>query len=225
MTGGSPSRRRRAWALTCAAGGAVLVLAVVVHLGLTGPLDDLVRQWARPDDVWGSPQIQADVIVEGLRPTSAVLLTGGLIAAISLARRSPRPLLVAAATVLVMVAVTVGLKLLLHRPDPHGALSDHGGSFPSGHTVTVVVCTGLVTMLLTPARHQWWWITTALLVGTVMAVALLLQAAHWATDVVGGVLAGVTILAAVAGVRADLWCRGGPPTTLAGRTTRAISSR
>ncbi len=195
--------------LACAAATALLVLTVVVRLGVTRPLDAAVRQWARPDDVWGSLQIRADVIVEGLRPTSTLLLTAVVVAAVGLGRRSVRPVLVTAGTALLMIAVTVGLKLLLHRPDPHGALSDHGGSFPSGHTVTVVVCTGLLTLMLVPDRHRWRWLVP-LLLGPLMGVALLLQAAHWLTDVVGGALVGVTILATVTALGARQWWHGVP---------------
>jgi membrane-associated phospholipid phosphatase len=97
------------------------------------------------------------------------------------------------------------LKLLLHRPDPHGALSDHGGSFPSGHTVTLVVCAGLVTMMLAPAGQRWRWLPT-FLVGTLMAIALLVQAAHWFTDVLGGGLVGVAVLASLVASGTDRWC-------------------
>jgi len=139
-----------------------------------------------------------------------LLLTAGIVVAIGLARRSARPLLVAAATGLLTVAVTVGLKLLMHRPDPHGDLSDHGGSFPSGHTTTIVVCTGLVTMLLVPGCRWWWWLG-ALLLGTLMAAALLVEAAHWVTDLVGGGLLGITVLATVIAMGADRRPAAKPP--------------
>jgi membrane-associated phospholipid phosphatase len=180
------------------------VLAILVRLGLTQSLDEAVRQWARPDDVWGSLQLRVDVIVEGLRPASTLILTTGVAAAVALARRSARSLLLAAAAGLLLVGVTVAVKLLLHRPDPHGDLSDHGGSFPSGHTATIVVCAGIVTLLLGATRRSWWWLPTALL-GTLMAAALLVQAAHWMTDLVGGGLAGVTVLATVIALGGRDW--------------------
>ncbi len=180
------------------------MLALLVHLGPARPFDEAVRQWARPDDVWGPLQVRVDVIVEGLRPVLSLLLLAVVTAVAVLARRSVRPLVVTAATTLFLVTTTVGLKVLLHRPDPHGALSDHGGSFPSGHTATVVVCAGLATMLLRPGARSWWWLPT-LLLGTSMAAALVVQAAHWATDVIGGGLVGVLVLATVAAVGGDRW--------------------
>jgi membrane-associated phospholipid phosphatase len=221
MTGRPSSRPTNAWALASASGAALLALAILVRLGLSRPFDEAVRQWARPDDVWGPLQMRADVIVEGLRPTSTLLLMAGVVAAVSLVRRSTRPLLVAAATSLLMVSGTIGAKLLLHRPDPHGALSDHGGSFPSGHTATVVVCTGLVTMLVGPGGRWWSWLTT-LLLGTMMGAALLLQAAHWVTDVVGGGLVGVTMLATMLALRADRWCADAPPRADVVRATSSM---
>jgi membrane-associated phospholipid phosphatase len=185
------------------------VLAVLVHLGLTRPFDETVRQWARPDDVWGPLQLRVDTIVEGLRPVVALPVLVVVAAAVGLARRSARPLVVAAAGALMLVVVTVGVKLLLHRPDPHGDLSDHGGSFPSGHTATLVVCAGLVTLLLRPGGRWWCWFPT-LLLGASMAAALVVQAAHWATDVIGGGLVGVTVLATVAALGADRWCAARP---------------
>jgi membrane-associated phospholipid phosphatase len=211
MTERTFSRTARARVLAWASGGALLVLAFLVHLGLTRPLDEAVRQWARPDDTWGLLQVRVDVIVEGLRPPLALLLTAGVAAAVSLARRSARPLLVTAATTILLVAVTVGIKLLLHRPDPHGALSDHGGSFPSGHTATVVTCTGVLTLLLASGGRRWLRWSAPLLLGTLMAAALLVQAAHWGTDVVGGGLEAVMVLTTMLALGADRWCAPAPP--------------
>jgi membrane-associated phospholipid phosphatase len=39
-----------------------------------------------------------------------------------------------------------------------------------------------------------------------MAAALVVQAAHWATDVIGGGLVGVAVLASVAAAGVDRWC-------------------
>ena len=46
----------------------LLALAICVHGGLLDTFDSMVRQWARPDDVWGTAQLRADLVVEGLRP-------------------------------------------------------------------------------------------------------------------------------------------------------------
>jgi membrane-associated phospholipid phosphatase len=59
-------------------------------------------------------------------------------------------------------------------------------------------------MLLGPAQRWSWWLAT-LLLGTLMAAALIVQAAHWATDVVGGGLVGVTVLAVLSALGLDRW--------------------
>jgi len=62
------------WRIAFWSAGAYTALAVVVSLGLLNGLDGIVREWARPDDVWGVAQLQADLVVEGLRPAIAALL-------------------------------------------------------------------------------------------------------------------------------------------------------
>ena len=65
-----------------------------------------------------------------------------------------------------------------------------------------------MTLLLRPGGAGRWW-PVPLVLGTSMAVALVVQAAHWATDVIGGGLACVLVLAAVVAVDADRWAAGG----------------
>jgi membrane-associated phospholipid phosphatase len=66
-----------------------------------------------------------------------------------------------------------------------------------------------VTLLLRPGGRWWCWLPT-LLLGASMATALVVQAAHWATDVIGGGLVGVTVLATVAAL-GDRWSGDGQP--------------
>jgi membrane-associated phospholipid phosphatase len=87
------------------------------------------------------------------------------------------------------------VKVWVHRPDPNGGITDTGGSYPSGHMIALVLCGGLGAMLI--ARRPPWWVWCA--VGSVaglMAVSLLVTTAHWLTDVVGGGLLGVAVIAA-----------------------------
>ena len=63
-------------------------------------------------------------------------------------------------------------------------MSAVGGSFPSGHMVSVLVCLG-GALLVVQQRPRWWeWVLVGL-VDLAMGLSLLLQAAHWLTDVVG----------------------------------------
>ena len=68
-----------AWGSACA----FIALAIAVHLGLLDTFDSIARAWARPDDVWGTAQMRADFVVEGLRPTVVaallVVFTAGLL--------------------------------------------------------------------------------------------------------------------------------------------------
>jgi membrane-associated phospholipid phosphatase len=88
--------------------------------------------------------------------------------------------------------LTLGTKFALARPDPHATPFGHGGSFPSGHTISVIVAFGLVVLLLRPGT-RWGWILPAF-VGCLMGWALVVVAMHWATDVVGGGLLAVAAL-------------------------------
>jgi hypothetical protein len=62
--------------------GAFAALAVSVQLGLE-PIDLIIRDWARPHDVWGLAQRLSDIVVDGLRPAvlsalqAAFTLMGG----------------------------------------------------------------------------------------------------------------------------------------------------
>lgn len=193
-----------------AAGVCFVLLALAVAAGATTEMDVAIRDTLRPGDVWGEHQLAADVVVEGLRPVVmvAVLLTVG--AAVSLLRRSWAPLALAGLLVLAAALPALAVKAALHRTDPHHELSS-AGSFPSGHVLLVLV--GLGGMLLVAAvRTRWWhW----LLVGaatSAMAVSLVVQAAHWSTDALGGALLGVVVLGS-----AHLLVRRGPAAPLGGR--------
>jgi membrane-associated phospholipid phosphatase len=171
----------------------LVVLAVLVAAGVTDGLDDRVRELFRPGGHWGDLQMQVDVVVEGLRPPVTVALLGvaGVVAAV--VRRSWWPLLSVGATLAVLFVLITALKLTVGRADTHGELGSLGGSFPSGHVATVLVGAGCVALLVRRHPGVLAWLLVALVTG-VMAWALLVQTAHWFTDVVGGVLAGLVTL-------------------------------
>jgi undecaprenyl-diphosphatase len=184
--------------LAAAAMAGYVVLTVLVATGVTEPLDAAARSFFRPDDVWGPTQIRADVVVEGFKPRNLALLVPvvGLFA--SIRRSSWRPLWYAAAIACVAGVLTFLTKLLLARPDTHRMVLDYGGSYPSGHTVTVLVSLGVTVLVLERRSHWWEWGLVAMAC-SVMGLALLVQAAHWFSDVVGGLLLGVAVLGAASG--------------------------
>src|SRR4051812_16939080 len=204
----SASTRRAA--LCCWVGFAVLTACVA--FGLPDRLDGRVLALARPGDGWGPGQVRWDMVVEALRPPVAATALVVVAVAVGLARRSVRPVAVAALAAAVAVGVTLLVKFALARPDPHLTGTGHGGSFPSGHTVGVVVCVGLAVQLLRPRARVWVRAAAALAAGMVMGVALVVTGAHWPSDVLGGLALGLAVLCTVAATgrkrnraAGDLW--------------------
>lgn len=184
------------WVFACSAAGFV-VLSVCVELGLVDGLDRQVFDLGRPGDVWGPVQMRSVYVVDGLRPPVVAVLLTAVTLMVCLMRRTVRPAALAAGTVAVATAATGLIKLTLARPDPHAALAGHGGSYPSGHTLGVVVGIGLAFYVIRP-DSRWWSLLTSVALGFVMGAALIIEGAHWASDVAGGLLLGIAVLAAVA---------------------------
>lgn len=206
-----PDRSRGLFVLAAVAAAAFVVLTLLVAADATRHLDVAARDHFRPHDVWGTTQMRVDVVVEGLKPSKMVPLLA-LVAVVACVRqRSWRPAAYAGLLAGVTGALTMVTKVIVERPDPHQDMTALGGSFPSGHTVTVLICLGGAILLL-QERPRWWEWAAVGLVGVAMGVSLLLQAAHWFTDVVGGLLLGLAVLAAAVGLRlrgTDLPLRGG----------------
>jgi membrane-associated phospholipid phosphatase len=172
-------------------------LAVAVHLGLLHTFDATIRLWMQPDGVWGTTQERADLVVHALRPEWVAGLLLALSAGYCVKRRSLRPLVFVGGVGLLTVALTLGTKAAMARPDPHGqVVNSNGGSFPSGHTVAVMVCLGVAVVLVHPRAGRWVWLIPAA-GGGLMGASMLVQAAHWSTDVVGGALLATGVLAVV----------------------------
>ena len=86
-------------------------------------------------------------------------------------------------------------KALYARPRPPGALlATHSWSFPSGHAVAgAVTAVGIVIVLLPPGPRRWRWEIQAAVFAGLMALSRTYLAVHWLSDVIGGVLLGVTL--------------------------------
>ena len=200
MSRGRPDHARALFVVAALAAGAFVVLTALVAAGVTQDLDVAARDYFRPHDVWGDTQIRVDTIVEGLRPRNMVpvLVLAALLACVL--RRTWRPAAYAALLAGVTGVLTMVTKEILSRPDPHQDMSATGGSFPSGHTIAVLVCLG-GAMLVLQARPRWWEWTLVLVVDLAMGLSLLIQAAHWLTDVAGGLLLGLAVLTTAMGLR------------------------
>lgn len=170
------------------------VVTLLVALGVTSTLDaDLVDR-LRPGRVWGPTQRQLAPVMTWLGPGRmyALLLVASCL--VSCRRRTWSPAAFGVLLALGSAAVTIGLKLLLSRPGPAGELPGTGGAYPSGHVIAVLVCTAGCMMLARSPVPWLLWAPVAAAVG-LMATSLLLTTAHWPTDVIGGVLTGLLVLA------------------------------
>lgn len=182
-----------------------VVLTVLVAAHVTDRLDAWARTFFWPDGEWGRAQAAADIVVEGLKPRNVAVLIPAVALVAAVHRSSWRPLAYAGAISVLAAGLTVLTKVMLARPDTHRIVTDFGGSYPSGHTATVLVSLGTAVLVL-ERRSRWWEWALVLLVGCAMGVSLLLEAAHWLTDVVGSVLLVVAVLAA-----ASRWRLREPP--------------
>ena len=197
------------WWIALGSAGAFAALSVLVHLGLLNAFDSVVREWARPQDVWRAAQMRADLVVEGLRPAVLAGLLAAFTGAYCVKRRSWRPAAFVGSVGLITAILTVATKAAVGRPDPHGFLSNDGGSFPSGHTIVVIVCLGLAVLVALPRAGRWMWLVPAV-GGSLMAASLLLQAAHWSTDIVGGGLFATGVLAVTIASGWSSWSHESP---------------
>jgi membrane-associated phospholipid phosphatase len=111
-------------------------------------------------------------------------------------RRSVWPVAFGLAVAGGSAALTVVVKLAFERPDPHGYLTLTGGSYPSGHVVAVVACLSGCLLVVWP-RVRWWLWAPAAVAAALMSASLLVAAAHWPTDVVGGALLAVALVSAL----------------------------
>jgi membrane-associated phospholipid phosphatase len=192
------------WQIALGSAGAFAALAVSVRLGLVNAMDSIIREWSRPNDVWGTAQQWADVVVEGLRPAVLAVLLTAFTLVYSVKQRSLKPLAFVAGVGLATVVVSVAAKIAVGRLNPHGMMGEHGGSFPSGHTITIVVCLGLCVLMAQPRTRRWAWLIPAFGAG-LMGGSLLLQAAHWFTDIVGGGLLATAVLAIAVASGGSRW--------------------
>lgn len=205
--------RHRAWIATRACLVLLALLATAVATGLTDALDVAVREAFRPHLMWGPDQQRASHVGSALSPTHMLLLLAVGSAGVALWRLNPWPLAQALVAVSATGALTLALKFLLDRADPKGEHTSIGGSFPSGHSATLLVATATGAMLVScPTR--WWQRAGVAAMWGALAVAMLYDALHWFTDIVGGALVAGVVLGAIATL---LGPRGGPAHVVRGR--------
>lgn len=94
----------------------------------------------------------------------------------------------------VCIALSKNL-VALPRPEPYDTIT-HLYAFPSGHTALSIAIYGFLTILIAAQLSTRKYIAYMLLciIISLIVIARILLAAHWLTDVVGGVLLGTAIL-------------------------------
>ncbi len=191
---------RSAWlALAAFAGVAFLTLALVVaergSVGFDEPVGALVKGLPIPEALW--------LALTWLGGALLVVIGIGLVLAVLAGHRIRDAAIFGVALVGASVWTTV-VKVTVARARPPDALIAAAGfSFPSGHTLNSTVTYGLAAMLVwrsgltRPLRVA---VTIALGVLVVgIGVSRIALGVHYPSDVAGGWLAGLAIVAAVAG--------------------------
>ncbi len=187
-----------AWALIAVAGiGGFIVLTMLLAMHQSIPFDAPLMAAAKP---YASDSYLWNVISETANfPLVAIGL--GIVVMLFLAHRRREAILV----LFVLAAATAGsegVKQLVHRPRPPGGDTVVPGvvySYPSGHTLEALTIFGILT-IITWRSDVDRRIKVALLVFTILFVAAVAVArvsinAHYPSDVLGGFLAGLGVLA------------------------------
>jgi membrane-associated phospholipid phosphatase len=211
--------RRPAW---LAPGGLLLILAVLtVNVLADGPLLGVDRRiraavqaqaasdtWRWVGDSWHAP---ARLLVE-LGNNQVAIPVLAVCALVAAARhRSLRPLLAAAAGVVLLLVTVIPAKILIGRSGPGqpAVAPGHMGVFPSGHTTTAGVCFALAVLLLAPdlpVRARLATVAGMSVLCFLVGLALVWCDFHWFTDVVAGwALAALIVMAALRLTRAAGW--------------------
>jgi membrane-associated phospholipid phosphatase len=131
------------------------------------------------------------------------------------------------AIVLGTVGLNVLMKLVIDRPRPPEPLGATAlASFPSGHVLHAVVLLGLVPPIvhLVTGRRWAFWSTAGIVTLLAVCVAALrvYLGAHWPSDVLGSLLIGGLVLAAVEGLLMGRTSCAARPCALHGEAAGAV---
>ena len=186
-------RQRRLFLIAAIAAAVVFVIVAVLVRGGDGSLDDRILTWVA-EHRWQPLTVVATafnwlgtwwVLGIGLVVLVGVLWwSGRMVQAVYLA-----------ATAVVAVVLNPTLKLLFERDrpdaDPLVELSNY--AFPSGHTTTATAIATALAIIAWPTRWRWPAIVAAALFALTMAWSRIYLGAHWPSDVVAGLVLGLSI--------------------------------
>lgn len=201
---------RRPALVAAALAGSYLLLAVLVATSVTAGLDAHLWTWFDRFDGPGAAHLVVRFIYRFGQFSLVLSVVAGASLLTSWRQRSWRPFVVAVGAMGVLDAVMVVFKYPLGRSYPHTGLNSVFGSgpsfeaFPSGHaahaTIGMLLLGVLITRLLPPdtGRRDWWGMRpwTVVLAGLLAfgaGIVNIVQGYHWATDVLGGWLVGLTM--------------------------------
>lgn len=173
-------------------GAAFLLVAALVTTGATSGLD---ARWAEvatrarvPAPVWIA---KALTVVGDVPATTAFRVAGAMW--LLWRRRYTAFWAWTAAAVLAPIVVEVIKEVVGRERPPDFVWSASGAAFPSGHAAAAATNAALVVLLLVPARHRRLAAACGAVWALAMAAARTVLGAHWLSDVVGGILLGVSV--------------------------------
>jgi hypothetical protein len=117
----APGRRRTRWIVPAGVTAIYALFSLAVHLRMLDHLDLAVRDASRPGGVWGPLQVRSDRLVKELRPTHVGLPMLLIVAVLSIARRSLRPILAVAVVGTPVAVVTLGTKWAMAHSEANPA--------------------------------------------------------------------------------------------------------
>lgn len=189
-------------------GGLLPAFAVVtwqvVTVGWLVAVDHGVRRWvlgAAATPVGRAVTPAAHVLADLANWQVAVPVLAVAAGLVAIRRRSVRPVLVAAVSGGVALAAVSWLKDVLGRPGPFTPTGSPGyGFYPSGHTVTALVCFGCAAFLVGGLLSRFvarLAVTATTVLCALIGAALVWCDYHWLSDVLGGAAFGGLVLCAL----------------------------